>query len=300
MERIDVVIPTYMRLGKLVECVRSVEDAREFLLPDADVELHIYYTLAEEAEKFAYLQSNKPWIRHHILTDEFHAAKFWNAHLARMTADALCYLTDDVILDHKCLLRGIEEMRLLEFDGVVGFNQANATNGQPVKASFGMVGTKFADRFPERAAFCPDYKCFYLDEEIEAFAKFVGRFSWCKEACLFHLHPAFTGEDPDYTHTRHRRHKGGDVAAYTIRKAENLLWGREFDLVGEGVMDNIKEDKVVSVSEEKGTAMVNMKSGASIPFETNTITTQYASGRQDCTVQMLRPVGARAKAKDLT
>lgn len=228
--RLDVGVPTYKRKEKLHECVRSIAEARLNCSP-VNVRLHIYFSITKELEDFKQSDTMKSWITLHMLTREFRAAEFWNAHLEGMDANALCYLTDDVVLDPMCLAKAWQALESLKFDGVVGLGIANATDGHPVKAAFGVVGEKFADRFPARHIFCPEYSCFYLDEELEKYAKSIKRFIFRPDASLVHYHPSFTGGTPDHTHTHHRRHKFMDVLIHSVRIKKGLVWGDSFEVI---------------------------------------------------------------------
>lgn len=232
MKKLDVVIPSYRRLEKLGRAVESVERARLHCNPVA-VHLHLYFSDPTEAES-AYVQYwSKPWVKVHLLTKEFKASDFWNTHIEGMTADALCYLTDDVELHEMCLVEGWNHLQNLDFDGVVGFNVENSLDGQPCKAAFGMVGKKFAGRFPDCQVFCPEYWCFYLDVELEEYASSLGRFFFAQQARMSHFHPEFEGGEPDECHKHHRRNKTKDIILHSVRREEKLLWGREFDLIGD-------------------------------------------------------------------
>lgn len=230
MRTLDVVVPSYKRLDKLFKCVRSICEAR-LMCPHLHIHLHLYFSVKEEMEHCMNVEAGKEWIIYHLLDKEFKASEFWNDHLARMEADVLCYLTDDVVLDRFCLMEGWSQMENVKYDGVVGFKINNALDGQPAKAAYGMLGGRYADRFPNRRVFCPDYWCFYLDEELEKYASSIGRFYFADKAMLEHYHPDFVRTAPDECHVHHRRNKPMDIAHYNARKKNNLLWGREFDLV---------------------------------------------------------------------
>lgn len=229
--KLDVVIPTYQRQEKLFRGIESIVIARKEC-HTIEVILHIYFSIKKDMEECIGMQAKKDWIKYHLLTEEFKASTFWNDHLRTMEADALCYLTDDVELDKDCLINGWESLSDVEFDGVVGFKMSNATDGQPCEAAFGMLGRKYAERFPARDVFCPEYWCFFCDSELEEYAKSIDKFYFNKQAILQHAHPSFTNEKPDATHTWHRRHSMEDHAVRNFRKKKKILWGRSYFLVG--------------------------------------------------------------------
>ena len=229
MKYLDVGIPTYMRKEKLRRAVVSVDEARSRCSPVV-VHLHVYFSSDVEMNEFKEDFGDREWIRPHLLHGDFRSSDFWNAHLEDMDADALCYLTDDIILDPDCLIKGWQALEDFNFDGVIGFNITNAKDGQPCKAAYGIVGKKFANRFPNRHVFCPEYACFYLDEELEKFSTSISRFRFCESAKLRHYHPDFTGDKPDQTHTHHRRNKFHDVMVHNMRVKRGYLWGKDFEI----------------------------------------------------------------------
>lgn len=231
MKKLDIVIPTYGREQKLLETLISIRDAR-MMLHSVKAEVHLFFSNPQELERVREHEKGKQWIVYHLLGNEFLAARFWNAYLASMEADALCYLTDDIQLDYMCLSEGWNHLSLMGLDGVVGFKIENALDGQPARAAFGMIGKPFVDRFPNKEVFCPEYSCFYLDEELEMFSSKIGRFIFCEQARLRHSHPDFTGDGPDKTHIHHRRHKFRDIIAYKLRRKQKLIWGESFEKIG--------------------------------------------------------------------
>lgn len=50
------------------------------------------------------------------------------------------------------------------------------------------------------------------------------------------------------------------------------------------------EDKIIEIKEEMGEVVLNTKSGKKIPTQAKTIYTIYESGRQDCRVEILKPL----------
>ena len=232
MKMIDIHIPTYKRNDKLKLCVESIHEARKRLY-DVVVRVSLHFSIEEDRVKF-YKTPIGRTCHCHLLENEFKPPLFWNEELSFSNADAFVYLTDDVILHPHCLVNAWEQlMRKLSFDGVVGFKIANATDGQPCQAAFGMIGREFKKRFPEAQVFCPEYYCFYLDMELQNFSTSIGKFIFCEEAQLDHAHPVFINSLPDECHIHHRRNAHKDKIMWTLRNAEKLLWGETFEIIGE-------------------------------------------------------------------
>lgn len=229
--KIDIVIPTYKRLNQLVNCIDSVILSMLISI-EHEFKIHVFFSDDAEFELIRSRLHDNDHVVCHLLDKEYRAPVFWNDYLLTMKADALAYINDDVKLDYKALRHAVGVLENEGTDSVVGFFQENAGDDQGIcKAAFGLIGSTFADRFPERQVFCPDYYALGLDRELFNFAESVGRFFYCEEAKIFHYHPAFTGEIPDETHHHNRRNIGHDVEVKALRKERGLLWGKNFERV---------------------------------------------------------------------
>jgi hypothetical protein len=226
----DVVIPTFMREEKLRRTLASIHTALGVC--NFPVNVKVFYSDPDEklrAEK----DLDFSWLEHKIYgSEDFRAPVFWNDYLKTMDADALVYLTDDVLIDRYCLLIASEHLKKMDFDGVIGFNIDNRVEEvQPCLAAFGVLGAKFADRFPGREVFCPDYYSLFADVELEKYAKFVGRFKFEHACKLVHFHPAYAPDEADETHLWTRRRVSREAAFFEMRQSKGLLWGRDFERV---------------------------------------------------------------------
>ena len=230
---LEVVIPTYLREDKLKRTLSSVRAAAEQCGESVEVKVKVFYSHAGEWAK-AREEMDWPWIEHSFLTPRnFKLPDFWNDRLKESTADAMCYLTDDVLLNRYCLAIGAMEIKKMEFDGVIGFNIENITEPyQPCLAAFGIIGLKYANRFKDRKVFCPDYTSLYADLEVEKQATILGRFKFHKACILVHFHPAYTlSEGKDSTHLHTRRDFNKDKDTYDRRAARDLVWGLSEELI---------------------------------------------------------------------
>ena len=141
--KLDVVIPTFMREGKLKRALSSVRGAMDQCRGDPEVQVRVFYSNPEEWQA-ARREMAWDWIQCELLPNrEFKLPEFWNDRLKESIADAMCYLTDDVLLNKYCLAIAMMELKKLEMDGVVGFNIENITEPyQPCLAAFGIIGLK--------------------------------------------------------------------------------------------------------------------------------------------------------------
>lgn len=210
MLRVDIVIPTWKRPGKLGECLRSI-----------------------------HAQDYKGEIVVHPIedTDRLFAFGVWNRFLRSWeVGDLFAYLCDDVTLSPGCISAAVSvfERRFPDCDGVVGFHQSNI-EGQSgwCRSAMGCVGRAFADRFADRQLFCPDFSRFHADSELGQFARDLDKFEYCREASLVHYHPAHTPGAMDETHgiVREPSKVARDKHAWEIRRERGHLWGRDFSLV---------------------------------------------------------------------
>lgn len=227
--KLDIVIPTLQRERKLRNCITSIEKARK----DNDVTVYLYFNNIEEIKA---LQELLPffrysWIDASVLIEEYRVPAFWNAHLRRMRADAMCYLNDDVILFPDTIDKLMEsyQKHFPDYDGILGINQSNLTSTSNKEGAFGVIGKKYANRFPNKQVFCPEYYRFYADYEVELYAKSIDKFIYDKEVKIVHLHGSFYGEDK--THNSVRNWLITDRNIFKRRQKKKLLWGANYDFL---------------------------------------------------------------------
>jgi len=223
---IDIVIPTLDRQTKLKNCIESIDKAKH----DHNIKLYVYCTNRSDYNATANFLLAYSWAST-VLIDEYKVPEFWNTHMNRTSADIMIYLNDDVIVHEDCLDKLIACFmeRFPDLDGIVGLNQENISNALDV--AFGAVGCKYAERFPNKQFFCPDYYRFYGDSEIGEFAKKINKFYFCSEAKITHLHPSIYPQYRDDTHAKVRTFLAKDRHTNALRKSLNLLWGESFQLI---------------------------------------------------------------------
>lgn len=235
--KIQIVIPTLNRTEKLFRALRSIQRCRDNnAYPDElDIVVDVYFSDKRDVREIR--DAIEPYGLdglNFIMLDpmfDFRASDFWNMVLPKVDADAFVYLTDDVILEPQAIRNAALVVNAKDCDVLVGFDVLNATNGQPVKACYGMMGRRFIDRFPGRQVFCPDYGCLFIDEELQAFAESISKFYFCPAAQLSHAHPDFTGQEADETHNFNRRWKQIDIQTHSIRVERGLVWGLSFERI---------------------------------------------------------------------
>lgn len=223
--KIQIIIPSKKRKEKLGRCLNSIFKSAK----DIFVLIDLCFSIEEEKKYFEQSFSGIPNIRLHKI-DEYRVPNFWNGWLQKLEGDALLYLNDDVLLEENTLSMLIAEFtqNFPDYDGIVGITQYNIPDSQSVNAAFGAIGTKYADRFPNRQVFPIDYNYFFGDKEMWIYANKIGKFKLSSLARLEHLHPAFTGEKPDETHYQIRKFLRKDKETFRERQKLGLLWGETF------------------------------------------------------------------------
>ncbi len=226
--KLDIVIPTLNRERKLLNCIRSIEKAKK----DHNITVFIYFSNKMELLHISSLVKQE-WIKLDIVT-HYKVPEFWNTHLKYMKADIMAYLNDDVLLLPNSLDNIINHYQeyFPDYDGILGLNQSNIESPTNKEGAFGIIGNKYANRFPDRQVFCPDYYRFYADAEVELFAKSIGKFKYNKEVKIHHLHGSFYGEDE--THIAVRKYLKQDKRIFIKRQEKDLLWGYNFKLLFQG------------------------------------------------------------------
>ena len=222
---LDLVIPSLGRIDKLTATLNSI-----FLSSrDIPINLYIYFSDMVEWNHFQRQLCHIPEI-HLALIDNYRVPNFWNAHLQKMVADMMIYLNDDVLLYNNTLELVINKFEELGTDIVLGLSQSNLPEDQGLPGAFGIIGSKYADRFPNRQVFCPDYDRFHGDWELMQHAKSIGRFHFDRDIKIEHLHPAFGGKE-DQTHRDVRRYLSKDKETFRQRQSKGFLWGNNFNLI---------------------------------------------------------------------
>lgn len=216
--RVNVIISTYNRPDSLKKTVESIfdgdyKDVCISIMMDGNVSLssqiiHSYARILINEKRMDYVYSMNRLLQESEDTD------------------AVLYASDDLVFPSYAISTLVEEMekRFPDGNGLVGLNQ----DCQGIDSAFGLMGRKFIERFPERQVFCPDYVHFVSDSELGAFARMIKKFYFCSHVTLHH----------DRSHDR-TWELGIDVWFKDMKVSEKraekkFLWGRGFELIGNG------------------------------------------------------------------
>lgn len=230
--KLDIVIPTKWRKEKLDTCLNSIFVSAENKL----INLYLYFSVKEEYEFYQQIFREVPNI-HTILLEFYRVPDFWNKHLSITDADAMCYLNDDCVVFEDTISSIFKEFEehFPDYDGVIGLNQLNLNDFQTVDGAFGVIGIKYAERFPGKKVWCPDYNRFYADFELWQMAKELNKFHFSRQAQIIHCHPVIDKRLEDDTHRDVRKYIRKDKETFNRRKEMGLLWGKSFQTITQGV-----------------------------------------------------------------
>jgi len=227
MLKIDLVIPSKGRIQKLEATLNSIFLSARHI----PINLYLYFSIQSELDYFYTSFKNIDEI-HLQLLDNYRVPDFWNAHLQKMIADVLITGNDDIEFFNDTIEKIIEifSKDFPDLDGVLGLSQSNLPKEQALEGAFSVIGTKFANRFPNRQVFCPDYHRFRSDYELMQYAKSIGKFKFYRDIKIKHYHPAFGGRE-DETHRDVRKYLNIDKNTFQERQMKGWLWGCDFNLM---------------------------------------------------------------------
>ena len=137
-------------------------------------------------------------------------------------SDYYIFASDDLIFPRDCIKDAVETMREYFPDGygVVAIGKKGWT-------SFGLFGIKWAEHFPNRQVFCPDYIHFCSDKELLDTTQRLNKYA-CpvnRENQVEHFRLK------DKTRKLARKVRKRDNLIRDERKEKGYLWGINFNLI---------------------------------------------------------------------
>lgn len=241
--RFHIVVPTYHRPAKLEKMFNSLinqnldNELIASLNDKLGISLYVYFDNNDEDSYryFSQKYGNFFLTNYKLLNRQYRAFGIWNLHLSTLDADGMFYVCDDIEFRPDCIMIAIKTFleKFSDTDGLLGLNQENIKKDQDGFSAnaMGLIGKKFAERFPNRQCFCPDYISFHADAELGNFARSIDKFYFCKEAKIIHYHPNYFKDLEDETHKIVREPKNIDRETWNLRRKRNLLWGQSFELI---------------------------------------------------------------------
>jgi len=140
---------------------------------------------------------------------------------------AILNATDDLVFYPGTISTAVAKLErtFRDTDGVIGLNQYQDGNPKGRKYAFCLIGRKFAERYPGRQIYCPDYIHFNSDRELGFHAQNVRKFCFLPAAKIVHIRL------PDNTTKLGRTVYVRDKRMYRERQARKILWGLSFKLI---------------------------------------------------------------------
>ncbi len=181
---IAAIIPTISRFSTLIRTVRSLEES--------SVDMIIYIVIdGKQCEPYYKNIKNHFKGNRSIKVYLNEKRKGWggsiNWAIKYFEADYYIAISDDLLFERDAIKKAkkVLDHYFPDGDGAVGFNQKNMRHFCP--GAFVMIGTKWADRFPERQIFYPKYIHFCVDSEHWRYAESENRFAFVKDARVTHI-----------------------------------------------------------------------------------------------------------------
>lgn len=156
----------------------------------------------------------------------------WNYGTRIAQSDMFFHMGDDLDFVDGWLDIALEAHRTkLGGYGLVGVNDS-MHDGNTTVATHALFDKKFAVDFLGGVMATPVYAYYNVDKEFTERARRAGRYYWCKEAVVKHLHPANNGRPVDETDRSHMDFWTQDLELYEKRQAAGfpnnfppVLWG---------------------------------------------------------------------------
>ena len=214
---ITVIIPTIssQRIGTLIKTVESIQagiykDVHVIVISDGNPEI---FDVAQKRLKGITVLLNEARIG-------------WRATINKMLLEVkseyYIYASDDLIFPRDCISSAMKAMlnNFPDGDGVISIGKKN-------RCAFGLMGSKFADRFPDRQVFCPDYFHYGGDSELWRTVQALECFAYAPERESQVKHSRLKDECWRLA----RKKRGADLLMFRIREERGLSWGVDFALL---------------------------------------------------------------------
>lgn len=183
---ITITIPTISRLGTIQKTVDSIFSN--------NLDISIKIIVDGEKWKPYYEKLKAIYSKNKIVTVLLNKNRSgWggcvNYSVKTYNADFYISASDDLMFDKDAIIKAKRIMKhhFPDGDGVVGFNQKNMRHFCP--GAFVVFGDKWADRFPDRQVYFPQYKHFCVDSELWHYAKSENKFAFAENANVKHIRP---------------------------------------------------------------------------------------------------------------
>jgi len=215
--KITIAIPTCSstRIPMLIKTVESIQagkykNVHPIILADGNQ--HIYDVALKKLHNVTVIANEKrmDWV--------FSI----NRILKEFDSDYYIYGSDDLTFRPGSIKYAMAKMQKCFPDGfgVIALAKKN-------KCTFGLFGCKFADHFPNRQVFCPDYIHYASDSELMRCVRALNKYAFPPERTSMILH----ARPKDETWRLARSVRTRDHAIRNERIEKGYLWGVDFNLI---------------------------------------------------------------------
>ena len=215
--KVTIAIPTCSsnRIPMLLRTVRSIQ-AGEYK--------NVHPVIVADGNSHIYEVANKEL--HNVTVIANKERKDWvfsiNRVLKEFDSDYYIFASDDLVFPPDCIKCAMARMQECFPDGfgVVSIGKKN-------KTTFGLFGRKWADHFPDRQVFCPDFIHYAGDSELMRTVRTLGKYAFPpkRDSSVQHHRPK------DDTWRLARGVRTRDHAIRNERYEKGYMWGVDFNLI---------------------------------------------------------------------
>lgn len=145
-----------------------------------------------------------------------------NRVLKEFDSDYYIYASDDLNFRPGCIKYAMAKMQECFPDGF-----GVVSIGKKRRAAFGLFGRKWADHFPDRQVFCPDYIHYASDSELMRCVWALDKYAFPPERTSMTLHSRLKDE----TWRLAKQVRTRDHRIRIEREEKGYLWGVDFNLI---------------------------------------------------------------------
>ena len=215
--KVTIVIPTCSsgRIPMLIKTIESIQAGKYKNVHPiivADGNPHIFEVANKQLHNVSVLKNDKrmDWV--------FSV----NRVLKEFDSEYYIFGSDDLVFPPDCITCAMARMQECFPDGF-----GVVSIGKKKKTTFGLFGRKWADHFPDRQVFCPDFIHYASDSELERTVKTLGKYAFPPKRDSSITHHRMKDE----TWRLSRSVRTRDHAIRDERREKGYLWGVDFNLI---------------------------------------------------------------------
>ena len=215
--KVIIAIPTCSpkRLSMLIRTVESIQ-AGEYK--------NVHPVILADGSPYIAEEANKKLQHVSIITNKKRMDWVFSVNriFKEFDSDYYIFASDDLFFPPDCITCAMAKMQECFPDGfgVISIGKKN-------KTTFGLFGRKFADHFPDRQVFCPDFIHYAGDAELMRAVRTLEKYAFPpkRDSSVQHSRPK------DDTWRMARSVRTRDHAIRDERIAKGYIWGVDFNLI---------------------------------------------------------------------